>query len=78
LNTVVKGGETRFTELGLDIMPNKGKAVIHFPATIGMEEHPRTEHEGVAAVNEKLLLVTWVWMDSRTESQQPCLSSDII
>ena len=83
LNTVVKGGETRFTELGLDVMPTKGKAVIHFPATTGLEEDSRTEHEGVAAVDEKWLLVTWVWMDSRSdalysESQLPCLSSDII
>lgn len=83
LNTVAKGGKTRFTELGLDVKPSKGKAVIHFPATVGLEEDPRTEHEGALTIDEKWLLVTWVWMNSRTdpqyaESNLPCLSSDII
>jgi prolyl 4-hydroxylase len=83
LNDVEEGGETRFSELGLDVKPSKGKAVIHFPATTGLEEDPRTEHEGVAAVDDKWLLVTWVWMHSRSdatyaESQLACLSGDII
>jgi hypothetical protein len=83
LNTVAKGGETRFTELGLDVKPSKGKAVMHFPATVGLEEDPRTEHEGAPTVDEKWLLVTWVWMNSRVDTQYaesnlPCLSSDIV
>ena len=83
LNDVEEGGETRFEELGLYVKPSKGKAVIHFPATTGLEEDSRTEHEGVAAVDNKWLLVTWVWMNSRSvgmyaESQLPCLSDDII
>ena len=83
LNDVAMGGETRFPELGLDVKPSKGKAVIHFPTTTGFEEDPRTEHEGVAAVDEKWLFVTWVWMNSRSdelyaESKLPFLSNDII
>lgn len=83
LNDVAVGGETRFPVLGLDVRPSKGKAVIHFPTTTGLEEDPRTEHEGVAAVDEKWLFVTWVWKNVRSdeiyaESNLPYLSKDLI
>ena len=42
-----------FSELGLYVQPSKGKADIHFPATTGLEEDLRTEHEGAAAVDDK-------------------------
>ena len=42
LSEVEQGGETRFTELGINIRPRKGQAVIHFPATLGFEEDERT------------------------------------
>ena len=75
LKDVPEGGETRFTKLSseeptgeaLSIAPRKGMAVIHFPATIGLEEDPRTEHEGYPAVDEKWLLVTWLWKDRRKD-----------
>ena len=76
LNDVAEGGETRFTNLAgnddenqqvLSIAPRKGTAVLHFPATTGLEEDPRTEHEGCPAVDEKWLLVTWAWKDARVD-----------
>ena len=83
LNHVPQGGETRFTKLPpsqgdstttteeslapLTIAPRKGMAVLHFPATTGLEEDLRTEHEGCPAVNEKWLLVTWLWNSRRRE-----------
>ncbi|CAJ1951724.1 unnamed protein product [Cylindrotheca closterium] len=67
LNDVPEGGETRFTKLDLDVKPEKGKAVVHFPTSLEFEEDIRTEHEGIAAVDDKWLLVTWVWMDKRDE-----------
>jgi hypothetical protein len=92
LNDVEKGGETRFTQLRadgedrstpLDVIPAKGKAVIHFPATYGLEQDPRTEHQGMKAIDEKWLLVTWVWLHPRSddmysEKYLPPLSADII
>ena len=77
LNDVPEGGETRFTRLTssdvngnqkvLSIAPRKGMAVLHFPATTGLEEDPRTEHEGCVAIDEKWLLVSWAWKDSRVD-----------
>ncbi|KAK3245647.1 hypothetical protein CYMTET_44797 [Cymbomonas tetramitiformis] len=83
LNDVDQGGETRFPQLGLDVRPRKGMAVVHFPTTHGFEEDDRTEHEGVAAVDEKWLFVTWVWKDFRTderyaEANFPSLSEEKI
>lgn len=68
LNTVEQGGATRFGALDLNVAPKKGMAVIHFPTTLGFEEDARTEHEGMMAVDEKWLLVTWVWMHPRDQT----------
>ena len=74
LNDVAEGGETRFTNLAgndgenqevLSIAPRKGTVVLHYPTTTGLEEDPRTEHEGSPAIDEKWLLVTWAWKDAR-------------
>ena len=83
LNDVAKGGSTNFPEIGLDIQPKKGTAVIHFPADVELREDPRTLHQGSPAVDEKWLLTTWVWNRPRSdemyaESKLPSLSSDII
>lgn len=83
LNDAEQGGETRFTEIDVDIRPTKGTLVLHFPATLDYQEDTRTEHEGVAAVDEKWLFVTWVWKDFRTderyaEANFPSLSQDRI
>jgi prolyl 4-hydroxylase len=67
LNSVSQGGATRFPKLNLDIQPQKGRAVIHFPTTTGFEEDLRTQHEGSPAVDDKWLLATWVWMHPRSE-----------
>ena len=81
LNTVPEGGTTVFTRLtpvggirnndddmGLVIQPRQGTAVIHFPATTGLEEDTRTEHKGSAAMgHDKWLLTTWLWNNARTD-----------
>jgi prolyl 4-hydroxylase len=68
LNQVQEGGATRFVDLDLDIAPQKGMAVIHFPTTMGFEEDYRTQYEGRIVIDEKWLLVTWVWMHPRDET----------
>ena len=83
LNDVAEGGSTNFPEIGLDIQPKKGTAVIHFPADVELREDSRTLHQGSPAVDEKWLLTTWVWNRPRTdemyaESRLPSLSNDII
>eukprot|EP00980_Cylindrotheca_fusiformis_P030461 scaffold24860_cov122-Cylindrotheca_fusiformis.AAC.2 len=65
LNDVQKGGATRFHQLGLDVKPQKGMAVVHFPTSLEFLEDARTEHQGMPAIDEKWLLVTWVWMHKR-------------
>jgi prolyl 4-hydroxylase len=65
LNDVNEGGETRFSRLGLYVKPQKGMAVVHFPTSLNFEEDGRTEHQGMPAIDEKWLLVTWVWMHKR-------------
>jgi len=68
LNDVEKGGATRFTRLGLDVQPRQGTAVLHFPNyRDSMREDVRTEHASVPAVDEKWLLVTWLWRDPRSD-----------
>jgi 2OG-Fe(II) oxygenase superfamily len=76
LNDVPAGGETRFNHLlqsgsknePLSIAPRKGMAVVHFPATTGFEEDPRTEHEGCTAIDDKWLLVTFMWKNPRSQA----------
>ena len=69
LNDVPEGGQTRFTKVGrpLDIAPRKGMAVVHFPNSDFLEKDYRTEHEGRPAIDEKWVLVTWVWKHNRTD-----------
>ena len=83
LNNVESGGETRFPCVGLDIKPRKGMAVVHFPATLELREDIRTEHEGLAAFDEKWLMTAWVWKHDRTDKRYaeknfPSLSRDKI
>lgn len=71
LNSLSDSGATRFPRLDLDIIPQRGRAVIHFPTTLGLEEDGWTEHEGLPASHgsEKWLLVTWVWKHPRTDGR---------
>jgi hypothetical protein len=70
LNDVPEGGQTRLTELGLDIVPRKGIAVLHFPTSLGLKQDHRTKKcEGVAAVDKKWLLVTCVWKIFHTDQR---------
>jgi prolyl 4-hydroxylase len=57
LNNVSEGGSTYFNELGLDLKPRKGTAVIHFPSDLKGRTDERTLHQGSPAIDEKWLLV---------------------
>ena len=83
LNDVDNGGKTIFTKLGLDIKPEKGMCVVHFPMNLDMLEDERTEHQGGVAIDEKWILTTWIWKhfkgDFRYDEEfLPSLSDDLI
>ena len=68
LNDVPGGGETRFTKIGVDVKPEAGMAVVHFPTSADFANDERTTHQSlpVKEGNEKFILVTWLWKDKRT------------
>mmetsp|Transcript_72736 Transcript_72736/g.137494 ORF Transcript_72736/g.137494 Transcript_72736/m.137494 type:complete len:540 (+) Transcript_72736:47-1666(+) len=80
LNDVDMGGSTRFVQLGLDIRPRKGTAVLHLPATTDMIPDLRTLHESTPAVDDKWLLTSWTWAHPKKgpDTEIPSLSDDII
>ena len=83
LNDVEDGGKTIFNKIGLEIKPEKGTAIVHFPMTLDLIEDKRTEHEGSMAVDEKWIMTTWIWRDERlderyAEERLEILSEDII
>ena len=83
LNKVENGGKTVFTKLGLDIKPEKGMCIVHFPMNLDMMEDERTEHQGGVAIDEKWILTTWIWNhfkgDFRYDEEfLPSLSDDLI
>ena len=83
LNDVPSGGTTLFPKLGLDIVPKRGMAVVHFPMSLDLVEDALTEHQGSAALDEKWVLTTWIWKhwmaDYRySEKNIDSLSDDII
>jgi hypothetical protein len=58
-------------------------ALLHFPASLGFMHDPRTLHAGSAAIDEKWIFVTWMWMHSRTpesvlERDVPQLSPSLV
>lgn len=84
LNNVGRGGSTYFPEVDLEIRPQRGMAVLHFPSDVELREDDRTVHQGMPAIDEKWLLATWVWSKPRVqqgdfgEGHLPSLSSDVI
>eukprot|EP00948_MAST-09A_sp_MAST-9A-sp1_P004117 g4117.t1 len=69
LNDVEKGGHTNFTNINVAVKPKRGRAVIHFPATIGGHEDKGTRHCSEPVLEgEKYILVTWLWNDRRTHA----------
>ena len=85
---VARGGATRFTQLGLDVRPRRGMAVVHFPAfrdaaSGAWRRDLRTLHEGAEAIDDKWLIATWMWRDAHPGAQNrdtdyPSLSPDVI
>jgi hypothetical protein len=65
LNDVEDGGATNFLKAGISVRPEKGTAVLHLTGTKAFDMDERTLHEGARAVDEKWIVVTWMWMTKR-------------
>lgn len=68
LNDVNTGGETRFTDINLDVKPKKGSALIFFPGYLPTsKKNPgcrtdNTTHEALPPNGEeKWILQQWIW-----------------
>lgn len=60
LNTVGNGGATVFKDLGIQVKPVKGKALIFFPCDNEGNADDRTMHAGQVAMDTKWIAQTWV------------------
>ena len=57
LNTVNEGGETSFDQLGINVKPTKGTALVFFPANVHtLKADERTTHESLPPVEEKWIV----------------------
>lgn len=59
LNTLQEGqgGETMFDQLGIDVSPQQGNALVFFPADIPtLQADPRTTHESLPPLEEKWIV----------------------
>lgn len=59
LNDVGEGGATHFGHLGLTVRPERGAALLFFPAFADGTPDPRTAHEARPAVDEKWIAQAW-------------------
>mmetsp|Transcript_878 Transcript_878/g.1190 ORF Transcript_878/g.1190 Transcript_878/m.1190 type:complete len:338 (-) Transcript_878:164-1177(-) len=60
LNDVDVGGGTYFPQLDIRSLPEKGKALIFYPADTTFESDLRTQHEAEDAVDEKWVAQIWL------------------
>lgn len=72
LNDVAQGGETRFTKLGspssrLVQRPQKGKAILFFPASPSGKADTRLEHEARPPREGETKWVAQVWLRQRVD-----------
>ncbi len=57
LNTCIRGGGTKFDQLGFTVQPKKGSALVFFPADDHtLEADGRTVHQSIAAVEDKYIV----------------------
>jgi len=69
LNDVMRGGQTRFPALNLDVQPRRGTALIFFPATIDGMLDKMALHAAMPAIDTKY--VSQVWIRQSNYNGQP-------
>ena len=56
LNTCLNGGATKFDQLGFEVTPSEGSALVFYPADkVTLEADGRTEHQSLPAVDDKYI-----------------------
>ena len=60
LNDVVQGGQTSFPQLGLNMQPKQGRALVFFPATVDGHLDPRALHAALPAIDTKYVSQIWI------------------
>jgi prolyl 4-hydroxylase len=60
LNDVPRGGATRFPALNLQVQPQRGRALVFFPATIHGVLCPATLHAALPAIDTKYVSQIWI------------------
>jgi prolyl 4-hydroxylase len=60
LNTVARGGATRFPALNLDVQPVQGQALIFFPATVDGFLDKMALHAAMPAIDTKYVSQIWI------------------
>ncbi|KAL1526578.1 hypothetical protein AB1Y20_015285 [Prymnesium parvum] len=60
LNAVPRGGRTRFSQLGVEVAPEQGKAIVFAPAFLDGEIDAALVHEALPAEDEKWVCQFWI------------------
>ena len=60
LNDVVQGGQTSFPQLGLNMQPKQGRALVFFPSTVDGHLDPRALHAALPAIDTKYVSQIWI------------------
>ena len=60
INDVARGGKTLFNELNLYSKPQKGTALLFFPAFGNGEMDRRVLHEADTVIDEKWVIQIWI------------------
>jgi prolyl 4-hydroxylase len=60
LNDVLRGGETSFPTLNIDVQPKKGTALVFFPSTIDGLLDQNTLHAAKPAIDTKYVSQVWI------------------
>ncbi|GFH51220.1 hypothetical protein CTEN210_07696 [Chaetoceros tenuissimus] len=56
LNTCSEGGATKFDKLGFQVQPERGSALVFYPADENLDADERTIHQSLPAVDEKYIV----------------------
>jgi len=78
LNDVERGGATRFHLLGLEVKPQRGAALLFFPAFANGQPDERTLHSGEPAEDEKWIVQVWVQGGVDAEASESTLLNPFI
>ena len=78
LNSPELGGATSFRQLGIEVTPKQGKALLFFPSDKHGNPDDRTEHAGTPAFDTKYIAQVWMHQRAYTPTLGPPGSSALL